>query len=184
MKADNTDQRRINPAWGLSEDVRENRQKEPKQQKINVKKMNDLNIYDGNYKRRKRLKSLKSLPVITSSEWSFAAVPSARSHHSTDSHSLTLALSHTRTLSLSPSLNNSDIRALLRMREALRKENRCNSVFLMEVNTDRDLYRCIWTTGEGRQVREALKRAEASHRRNNGSKSDWVDDQKAIRSND
>lgn len=68
MKADNTDQRRINPAWGLSEDVRENRQKEPKQQKINVKKMNDLNIYDGNYKRRKRLKSLKSLPVITSSE--------------------------------------------------------------------------------------------------------------------
>lgn len=37
VKADNTDERHIYPARGLSEDVRENPQKEPVQQQINKK---------------------------------------------------------------------------------------------------------------------------------------------------
>lgn len=45
------------------------------------------------------------------------------------------------------------------MRKAQRKLNRSDLLYFMEIYTNTHLHKCIWATGDVRQVREALKRS-------------------------
>lgn len=175
LKADNTNERHICPARGLSEDVRGNRRRKQNSKNKWIWKIKIFMVGStkkNRHNRGKRLKSLNSLPVITSSESDHSLLFPQPGPITLQTHSLSLSLP------LCPP-HDSDLRAAY-CACARQDANKTDLIYNPWWKSTRTRI-CIETCGL-ELTSGMLGKQPRAHGRNNGTKSVWVDDWKAIRS--